>query len=332
LGSIGSDGNFVVFDKQDFETQIISPILTIKQTLENKEDNIINAGDVLKYIIGFTNTGNIGLRDAVVTVVLNGKILDFSKIDVDKGSYDEKTGTITWKESDVPSLASIGANASGSVDFSIPVKSIIPIEDKSSKDFVVSSIAKIDSPDIPISNGSNKIIGENSLNLKLASKVLFNTTAYYTDAKIKNSGPIPMKVGSETSFAIHWAITNVSNDITGAKVVASLPSGVHWTGQVYPDNEKITYDERTGQVSWDAGDIGAGTGVIGSPREVIFQVAITPQSNQIGEPITLVNKSTFTATDTFVSQDITKDNDAKDTQLYEDPTVGSANGKVVAGQ
>lgn len=328
FGHIGSDGEFVVFNKYDFETQIVFPILSIKQTLDNKTNDTINAGELLKYVIEFTNNGDIGLRDAVVSVQLSGKILDFSKINVEKGSYDEGTGTITWKESDVPSLTSIDAKASGSVKFSIPVKSIIPIENNSDKNFVVSSLAKIDSPDIPILNGSNKIIGKNSLELKLASKVIFETKGFYNDDKIANTGPIPMQVGSQTSFSVHWAITNVSNDISGAKVIASLPSGVRWTGQTYPINEKITYNERTGQVVWDAGDIAAGTGIIGSPREVIFQVAVTPQSNQIGEPIVLVNKSNFTATDTFVNQDITQDNEAKDTQLNEDSKVGYANGKV----
>ena len=328
FGRVGSDGKFVVFNKYDFETKIISPILAVKQTLSEKENNIINAGEILKYVIGFTNTGNIGLRDAIVSVELNSKILDFSKINVSGGSYDEKTGIITWKESDVPSLANIDAKASGSVNFSIPVKSVIPIQNKLDKNFSVSSLAKIDSPDIPISNGANKIISKNSLILKLASKVIFSTTAYYNDAKIKNSGPIPMQTGSETSFAVHWSIVNVSNDISDAKVVSSIPSGVRWTGQIYPSNEKITYNERTGQVSWDAGNVPAGTGVGGSPREVIFQVAVTPQSNQIGEPITLVNKSDFAATDTFVSQNLTQNNDKKDTQLPEDPKVGYANGKV----
>jgi hypothetical protein len=330
IGYVGSDGKFVVFNKYDFGTQIISPILTVKQTLQNKDNNIISAGDVLTDIIDFKNTGGIGLRDNIVSVQLNGKILDFSKINTDKGSFDEKTGIITWKTSEVPSLANIAANDGGSVQFSIPVKSIIPVESNSDKNFVVSSIASIDSPDIPISNGSNKIIGKDELDLKLASKVIFDTKGYYTDAKIKNSGPIPMQVGTETSFAIHWDITTVSNDISGAKVVSSLPSGVRWIGQIYPTDEKITYDERTGQVIWDAGDVAAGTGITGSPREVVFQVAVTPQSNQVGEPITLVNQSTLTATDTFVNQDLSQDNGAKDTQLSEDSTVGYAKSKVVA--
>lgn len=331
FGHIGSDEKFVVFNKYDFETKIVSPILAIKQTLDNKENGIINAGDVLSYNITFQNTGTIGLRDAIVTAELSGKILDFSKINVSGGAYNEKTGIITWKSSDIPALANIDAKAGGSVHFSIPVKSVIPVENKLDKNFVATSIAKIDSPDIPIDNGSNKIIGKNKLELKLASKAIFETRAYYTDAKIKNSGPIPMQVGAQTTFAVHWAITNVSNDLSDAKIISSLPSGVRWTGQIFPANEKITYNERTNQVIWDTGNVAAGAGVVGEAREIIFQVAVTPQSNQAGEPMMLVNKSNFTATDTFVNQGVALESDKKDTQLYEDSTVGYAKGKVAVG-
>ena len=103
---------------------------------------------------------------------------------------------------------------------------------------------------------------------------------------------------------------------------------MRWTGQIYPADAKITYDPRTNQVIWDAGDISAGTGIINQPQEVEFQVGVTPQINQVGDPIVLVNKSTLTATDTYVSQDITLNSPQKDTQLYEDPSVGDMNGKV----
>lgn len=331
LGRMGSDGNFVVFNRQEATTRITLPVLSIKQSLQpisGNTGNIINAGDVLKYSVTYKNTGSIGMRDAIITVKILGKILDFSRIKVEKGFFDDKTSMITWKASDVPGLANIGSQNEGSVNFSIPVKSKIPVESEKDKNYVVSSIAKIDSEDIPKSNGE-RLIGSNRLELKLASKVLFDTTAYYSDSKIKNSGPIPMKVGLETTFAVHWSVVNISNDISNAKVIASLPSGLRWTGNIFPADEKISYNERTNQIVWDAGMIGAGSGAINPAREVEFQVGVTPQSNQLGEPITLVNQSVFTAKDTFVDKDINIQNEKKDTQLREDPAVGYIKGKVI---
>ncbi|KKP94663.1 MAG: hypothetical protein US25_C0022G0001 [Candidatus Moranbacteria bacterium GW2011_GWE1_36_7] len=328
LGHTGNENNFVVYNKKELTTRIVSPILAVTQKLDDKSDNIVDAGEILKYSVIFQNTGTIGLRDAIVTAEIKGNILDFSKINIDKGSYSEKTNLITWKASDVPELANINPKASGMVHFSIPVKSIIPIENKLDKNFVISSVAKIDSPDIPASISSNKIIGSNRLDLRLASKVLFDTKGYYSDAKIKNSGPIPMETGKETTFTLHWSVINVSNDISEAVVTSALPTGIRWTGKIYPSNEKITYNERTNQLIWEIGDISAGAGITEPPRNVEFQVGATPQSNQIGEPVVLLNKSVFTAKDVFVEREIMLSGDPKNTQLYEDPSVGFANSKV----
>lgn len=328
IGHVGNDGQFVVFNKQQLSTRIVSPILMVKQKLDGQDSDVIKPGDILKYTITYQNTGTIGLRDAIITAEIKGKILDFSKISIDKGSYDESKGMMTWKASDVPGLANINPKAGGEVHFSIPVKTIIPIENKLDKNFTVSSVAKIDSPDIPTQLNENKIIGSNRLELKLASKVLFETRGYYNDSKLKNSGPIPMETGKETTFTIHWSVINISNDISEAKVISSLPSGIRWIGQVYPSNEKISYNSRTNQIIWDAGNVPAGAGAIDPPREIAFQVGVTPQINQVGGPVLLVNKSIFTAKDDFVGQDITIEGNQKDTQLSEDSGVGYLNGKV----
>lgn len=330
LGQIGSERNFIAFNKQESSTEITMPILAIKQSLDGKDEseNVINPGDVLRYAITYHNTGDIVLRDAIVTAEVKGKVLDFSKIKPEKGSYNSATGLMTWKASDVPELGNILPKSEGKVYFSIPVKSVIPVESALDKNYTVSSIAKIDSPDIPTPIDANKVIGSNRLVLKLSSKVLFDIRAYYKDDIMQNSGPIPMESGTETMFSVHWAIMNVSNDIAEAKVVASLPSGVRWTGRGYPEGENISYNQRTNEVIWNAGNVPAGTGILAAQREITFQVGVTPQLNQVGEPIVLVNKSVFTAKDTFVEKEIKIEKEPKDTQLPEDPTVGYTNGKV----
>jgi hypothetical protein len=328
IGHTGENNKFIVYNKQEVVTRIVAPVLAVTQKLEGKDNDVVSAGELLKYSVMYQNTGDIGLRDAIITAEIKGKILDFSKINVEKGFYDSEKNTITWKASDVPALANINQKASGVVRFSVPVKTIIPIENELDKNFVVTSVAKIDSPDIPTPIDSNKVIGSNKLELKLASKVLFETRAYYTDQKIKNSGPIPMESGKETTFAVHWVLVNVSNDISEAKVVSSLPSGVRWTGQIYPTNEKVAYNARTNQIIWDAGIIPAGAGISIPPREMEFQVGLIPQASNVGEPMNLINKSIFTAKDIFVNRELTLENESRSTTLYEDPSVGFANSKV----
>lgn len=328
IGHPGENDEFIVYDKQELITRMVAPILTVSQRVDGKNSDVVNPGEILKYSIVFKNTGASGLRDAIVSVEIRGKILDFSKINPEKGYYDSSKGIITWKASDVPELANINPGAGGVVYFSIPVKSSIPIENKLDKNLIISSLAKIDSPDIPTPVDSNKIIGSNKLELKLASKVLFDVNGYYADSKIKNTGPLPLETKSETTFTIHWSVVNVSNDIAEAKVVSSFPSGVRWTGEIFPANEKLSYNIRTNQLIWDAGSIPAGTGVISPVREVAFKVGVMPQVSDIGKPIDLINKSVFTAKDTFVNLGVTLEGASKNTTLREDPMVGFVRGKV----
>ena len=259
---------------------------------------------------------------------MRGDILDFSKLSVEKGSFDSVKGIITWKASDIPALSNIDPGAGGSVSFSIPVKLIIPVRSASDKDMVVKSVATIDSPDIPTPIDSNKIIGSNRLELRLATKVLLDVKGLYNDKQLKNSGPIPLKVGQETTFTVHWAVTSVSSDLSNASLVASLPSGTRWVGGISPSDSDIVYNDRTNQLIWSPGTVPAGAGILLPKKEVAFQIGVTPQSNQVDKALILVNKGTFSAVDTFSGKSINIDIPEKNTQLSEDSKVGYEGGKV----
>jgi uncharacterized repeat protein (TIGR01451 family) len=332
MGHADQDDQFTLYDKGDAITRMNASILSISQSLSGNTTGIVNSGQNLNYVISYRNNGNIGLRDVIVTEQLQGSILDLSKLDLGKGSFDDATDIATWKASDIPALAIVNPGQSGVINFSVPVKQIIPVSGPNDKNFEIISVAKIDSPDIPSPINSNKIISSNDLDLKLASKVLFDSKAYFKDSIIANNGPIPIQVGKETTFTVHWSITSVSNDLSAAKVLSSLPSGVQWKGVFNPQGEKISFNPRTNQLEWDAGNIAAGTGITSPVKTVAFQVGVTPQSNQLGGPVPLINASVLTATDMFVSQDVNIQAEGKNTELSEDPSVGYVGGHVVAQQ
>jgi len=341
LGYFGDDGKFVVFSQQEAATKIVLPILSIRQSVKSSNGEevkkIINAGDVLRYEIIYKNNNSVGVRDAVVTAEIKSRIIDFSELSSDKSFYyNEKNNTITWTAADIPGLANIGPKGEGKIMFSVPVKKWIPIENEADKNLAVSSLVKIDSPDVPVTDGDKKTIGSDSLELKLASKVYFYTNAFFMDSKIKNYGPIPMKVGEETTFAVHWRIDSISSDLSDARVEALLPTGVKWTGQTFPANEKIIYNDRTNKIIWSPGDIIAGTGALNKEKngflnpikEVIFQVAIIPQATDVEKTMTIIKESIFTAKDMFIEKEVRIEGGSKDTELPEDPSVGYASGKV----
>ena len=193
-------------------------------------------------------------------------------------------------------------------------------------------VAKIDSPDIPTPINSNKIISSNTIALKLASKIIFDVKGFYNDSLIKNTGPMPLQVGKETTFTLHWSLSSISNDIDNAKIISSIPSGVIWKGVMNPQSEDIIFNERTNQIVWNIGKIPAGTGIINAPRAVAFQVAVIPQINQVGGVVSILNTPIFSGYDSFVFRDVNMQGSKKDSFLIEDPAVFSTEGKVQAAQ
>ncbi|HPN96790.1 MAG TPA: hypothetical protein PLK35_03410 [Candidatus Moranbacteria bacterium] len=321
-------GNFVSYSESDAETKMAASPLTISQTVNNVASLNVNAGEMLRFKINYRNDGNIGLTNAIVTEKIDSPVLDYTTLETNGGYYDASNKTITWKASDHSDLKNLVPGQSGSIEFLIKVKEVIPVSSANDKNFVISSIAKIDSPDVPTIVQSNKIIAGNKMDMKLNSKLVVDVKGFFTDPNITNSGPIPPKVNNETTYTLHWLLTNVSNDVTGAKVEAVLPTGVVMTGKIWPEDSKITYNERTNSITWEVGNISSGIGILSSAKEASFQVKIKPSANQAGNIVGLLNESKITAKDSFTGEDLSGKGDEKSTQLREDSGIGS-NYKVV---
>ncbi len=322
------NGKFLAYSETNVDTKITVPPLEISQTVNGQTSLYANAGDTLNYAVNYANNGNTALRNAIVTVNLSSPALDYTTLKTQKGgSFDPSSNAITWKASDYPNLGDLEPGMSGTIKFSIGIKSTLPVSGTSDKNFMIASIASINTPDIQTSVDSNKTVSGNEIDVKLNSKLLFAASGFFTDQLISNSGPIPPQVGQPTTYTIHWIAGSVSNDVTGATVTATLPTNVSMTGSIKPSDANLTYNDRTNQVTWNIGNLSAGTGVISPAKEVDFQVKLIPQPNQVGETADLVGPMAFSAVDSFTGQNLTAASDKLTTYLANDPTVG-ANSRV----
>jgi len=206
------------------------------------------------------------------------------------------------------------------VKFSVKIKESLPIEKSSDKNFIISSLAKIDSQDVPTFIEENKIISGNRMDMKINSEIVLETTGYYYDSVIENYGPIPPEVGKETTYAIHWKISNALNDLSEAKVKAVIPTGATVTEMKNPQDAVLhyTFNERTNNLVWEIGNIESGAGILNSPREVVFQVKIKPSPEQVSLAVNLVGETVFSAKDLFTGEEIRFFGNKKTTSLKED--------------
>jgi hypothetical protein len=330
IGEIGSDNAFIAYGEAQSVVKIIGSPLVLSETINGKnKDVFVNAGDNLLFEVSYKNEGSVGLRDVIFTFEGDSPILDYSQIEMrsGKGEFDPQKKTITWKSSEVPEFKVLAPGAEGKIVFSIPVKSKIPVSGMDDKNFSFSAVSKMDSPDIPSPEGSNKVITSNSIVVKLNSKLLAGLEGFYNDPDISNSGPIPMVVGQETTYTMHLKLSNVSNDATDAKVVMVLAPGVKWKGNFLPQNAPVSFNDRSSEIVWNIGSLSAGTGITSDPKELIFQLGATPLVNQIGSFVPLVSRTSFSAKDVFTGQSLEVKVNEKNTNLTEDMGVGEM-GKV----
>lgn len=317
LGVFQGDGNFLAYETKDRATRMIVSPLSITQTVNGRVDLAAKPGDPLRYELGFVNQGDIGLRDVIVTVELDPTLLDLTRLDLrgGKGFYDAGRQSIVWTAADLPALARLEPGQGGMVSFSVPLRGDIATTGEAGKHLSVRTVAKIDSPDVPFVLASNKVIASNTLEVRVGSEIGFDILGFHTDTPIPNSGPVPPTVGRETTYMLRFRVTNYLNDLTGARVVATLPSGVRCTGVFLPDTEHMACNERTGEVIWDIGTMAGGEKV---SRELSFQVAVVPGPDRTGDVLRLLSGAVLEATDTFTEERISVARGEKTTALTED--------------
>jgi len=298
----GSENTFVTYGSHERQTQMVASPLVLSQTVNGKNDILVSANDVLQYNIQYENTGNLGLRDAIIVVEIDPTLLDIHSLDIKNGSYNASQKLIVWKASDVPNLKMIQPGAKGSVVFSARVLSDLSF--MQGKNLTIKTVAKIDSPDIPTPIGKNKIIGSNTLLIKLQSFVDLRGVVLYADAILPNTGPIPPVVGQETSYSIHLKPINTQNNLKNARVVVTFPTNIVYRGKYSPQNENISYNERNNELIWELGTLAP---TENNKRELVLQVAVTPAVYEVGRNLTLMNTAVLSGEDTFTGEQIKKE-------------------------
>lgn len=324
MGTFQGDDTFLSYSNAERTTRIVASPFDIVQSVNDRTVLAVSPGENLRYNVQFRNASVIGLREAIVTVELRGAALDLSKLLLDKGgAYNDARKTITWKASDVKALANLAPGEEGVISFAIPVRDDIVPANTSDKNYRITTVAKIESPDVPNPAGANKIVATNTLSLPVNSRLSLETVGLYHDATLSNTGPVPPVVGSETTYTIRWKLSNTTNDVSGAEVSADLPTGARWIGKFSPDSESISYNERTNRIVWNIGSVSIGVGALSPKREVAFQIGVTPQANQVNFSVPLLSTSVVTAKDLFTNDTLRSETDSKTTQLPEDLEIPS---------
>lgn len=294
----------IIYAKSEGVTKMVVPPLAISHKINGKNSTNVNLGDILSYVITYSNRGDIGLKDVVVKLKIDSPLIDYEKLDLVTGAYNSNTKDITWKASDIPKLQKLEPGSGGEIELKIPLKGKVDISNSNDKDFSIESVVTIDSSDVAFHSLGNSKNISNTIICKLNSKVILESEIYLKDNDIENYGPVPQKVGEETTYAVIWKVTNISSNVSDVVVSTFLPTWVSWKNVVVPKSEEISFNERTHEIIWKIPKLENGTGILNSPKTVKFQIGLTPEINQVNDSVSLFYKTKLTGKDDFTSSAI----------------------------
>jgi hypothetical protein len=293
------------------------------------EQSVAHFGERIGGRVTWRNNLSTKIVNAQIEIRLRGVALDRSSVSAgNSGFYRSLDDTILWDERGDPRLAVMEAGDSGEEAFGF-----FPLPSVTGNQLLINPTIIADvtvrGKRISESGVPEEIKTVITQNIKVTSQAQFAARAVYYVGPFVNTGPIPPKVEQETSYTVIWSIVNTSNNLNNAEVRGILPPYINWAGAVSPGAEPITFDRNTNQVIWSPGSIPAGTGVGKPPREVAFQVVLTPSLTQVKITPFLMKNITFSATDVFTGEVFHVTKNEISTALSTDPKAKLGDGAVV---
>lgn len=293
-----------------------------------KEKYKASIGEEIPFLIGWRNNLPEIVEDASLEVSFFGGNADLNSIRVRDGSFISKDKKIIWNPSSYKDFISIFPGKSGFVGFSLKIKKDISL-DNLGKNNVLKIQASF-KPGKPISGfeGSN-ISGEDEIEIPISSAIQFSQKGLYFETPIPNAGPLPPKVGQETTYTITWSLANPLNDIKNLVVKSTLPPYASFKEIFIPSSANVVFDKNTGVLEWRVGTFPAGTGFIKPALSLSFQIGIIPSITHISDSPQIISQAEVSGIDSFTEKVLSASQNEITTDVRDDPQLDFSQKKVV---
>jgi hypothetical protein len=294
--------------------KLIPAALAITLTADVK-NNVVQLGDTISYRLNYVNQGSIGLNNINIVVNLEGTSLDLTRLSAQDAIVTGRT--LTWKPATLPGLSVLSPSERGEVRFSVPVTQNLTTNLKNQ---TIKATGQISSQEVQKPTKASDVL------IKLGTSLDLIVTGEYV------SGAAPMKVNEPTVLAMTFLLSNLSNDISNTKVIASLPLPVSaWKNVVIPEAEKnrLSYDPNSGKITWNIGDVAAFVGRYSPVVKVSFQIEVRPTEVDRNKTMDLLSNIQAVGTDSFTGLEVKSENiQTVSTADLDDDTL-SSNGSTV---
>ncbi len=285
----------------------------------NATEYISSAGAKIDALIKWQNNLAYEVSDVSIVVKISGNAVDKSSIRVDGGLYKSIDNTIVFNKATDSDLASLDPGKEGTSRFSFSSFNSGTVTGSSLTNPIIVLSISVQGRRIGYGSNQEDALFSDTRKVKITSDPQIFAKSLYFVGPFKNTGPVPPKAETETTYTITWTVTNPLNNLSNVKVNAILPPYIKWLGIISPEKEKMDYDEGTGSLVWNIGNVLAGAGTISPAREVSFQISFLPSVDQIKLTPDLVGEMTLSARDNFTLSTVTDTFQAINIRLSSDP-------------
>lgn len=320
----------LAYAAQSSRLQVTHPQLGVEIAMDGNTATpaTIEGGKQVRVDLSWINNMPEKLLDATLSLSLTGALLDKHSVVVEKGFYDSGSDTITITKADLPSLASIAPGEKGSVSIAFTLLSPEALGAALAKNPTINLALSATARRIADAPQTPSVTSTIAKEVHVPSALTLITQALYTSGPFANSGPLPPKVGVQTTYTIVWTLSNAGNDLRDVSVQAVLPPYVKYVGTVSPAAENIVYTDSGRTVRWSVDRLSAGTGYASSAKTVAFQVELTPSVTQVDQAPIILGETTASGRDLFVGADVRSVRRELSTELTSDPAYTTGKGAV----
>lgn len=320
----------VVYGSLLSAVEIVRPFLGLQLVLNglSEEEYRIGSDEKIRGKVIWTNNVQTRISNAQIEVTLDGDVLDERTVTVSDGFFQSLDNTITWSGNTLTDLRSIEPGSRGEVAFEFSAKPLFTGENTVLRNPRIIVGVRAEGERLAESGVSEVLENTVTREVKIISDVGFTSRGLYFSGPFINVGALPPRVEQETTYTVVWTALNSSNTISQAKVEAVLPSYVRWVSGVSPASETVTYSDRDRTVTWDVGVMRGGVGITTPPREVAFQIAVTPSITDVGQVIDILSEARFTGIDEFADVRVERTSRAVTTNLTTDPQFSGSQARV----
>lgn len=325
-GLVGKDNDAVLvtpFSTVRQEVAITKAFVGLSMLVDGRSEQEIpvDNGRSVRVDVAYTNNLSVPVKNAVISLALSGDALERTSIQPSQGFYQSANDMVVWDRSTNSSLAQIAPGERGVVSVTLAARGLSSVDVLFLRNPAIKLVASVRG-DRDDANAEENVRSSITRTLKV------NTVPRLTARISHASGPLPPKVGQETTYTITWNMSNTFSQVAQGEVKAQLPPNVRFVAGGTA-TEKLVYDQSSRELTWNVGSLKAGAGFGASAREISFQVAITPSLSQVGTSPTLIGESTFDGVDTFTGEDVSASRSTVTTKLSGEGGNSSPNDAVI---